>query len=506
MAEVTELITRFSFSGSTRPLEDYNGSLGKGIGLLAGMTAALGVAVVGINKWVTGVSQSLQPLIDLNAQTGVAVEKIQELSFIAEQSRSSTEALYSSISGLAAKIGEAAQKGSEDFSRLGVSVRNANGSVKSTDTVLAEVSSRFKQLGLTMNEQQGFAEALGIDPALLSMMNRTGAEMASLRGEAQRLGVLTADQVKSAQDYNDALGALGFGMESVKRFIAVGLAPELTEMAKDFTDLLAANKDWIVNGIKATVGVLNDMVDALIRLAPFIAAVGAAFLAAKVYTLGFAGALALVFSPAILIAAGIAAVLLVLDDLIVAFQGGKSVIRNFFLEFFGFDIKPLLVGIVEGFKEVLETLKNFGAGVFDSWVEIFSGIGDILAGNFSDGFDKIGEGFSDMVDTWGDLFRSVFSGIFDWAKNAVINIVPDWVLDIIGPDSSGSPSASPGGSQALQPGGGRANNVGQYDSIEQTVIMDIRTADPEKAGKAASDGLQRQLEDARNQTRGRGGS
>jgi len=122
-------------------------------------------------------------------------------------------------------------------------------------------------------------------------MNRTGAEMASLRGEAQRLGVLTADQVKSAQDYNDALGALGFGMESVKRFIAVGLAPELTEMAKDFTDLLAANKDWIVNGIKATVGVLNDMVDALIRLAPFIAAVGAAFLAAKVYTLGFAGAL-----------------------------------------------------------------------------------------------------------------------------------------------------------------------------------------------------------------------
>jgi hypothetical protein len=610
MAEVTELITRFSFSGSTGPLEDYNGSLGKSIGLLAGMGAALGVAVLGVGKWVTGISQSLQPLIDLNAQTGVSVERIQELSFIAEQSSSSTEALYSSISGLGAKIGEAAQKGSEDFSRLGVSVRNANGSVKDTDVVLSEVGNRFKQLGLSMNEQQGFAEALGIDPSLLSMMNKTGEEMATLRGEAQRLGVLTADQVKSAQDYNNALGKLGFGMESVKRFIAVGLAPELTEMAKDFTDLLAANKDWIINGIKATVGVLRDMVDALIRVAPFIAAVGAAFLLAKVYTLGFAGSLALVFSPAILIAAGIAAVLVVLDDLIVAFQGGKSiirdffmeflgfdikpvlegivkvfndvvgtifdgakiifdaiepmvpllavigsafvvaaigpaifagsmaliaspvtaivvgiagivwavgdlskalsggqsVIRDFFLEFFGFDIKPLLVGIVEGFKEVLETLKNFGAGVFDSWVEIFSGIGDILAGNFSDGFDKIGEGFSDMVDTWGDLFRSVFSGIFDWAKNAVINIVPDWVLDIIGPDSSGSPSASPGGSQALQPGGGRANNVGQYDSIEQTVIMDIRTADPEKEGKAASDGLQRQLEDARNQTRGRGGS
>jgi len=469
------------------------------------------------------------------------------------------------------------------------------------------------------------------------MMNKTGAEMATLRGEAQRLGVLTADQVKSAQDYNDALGALGFGMESVKRFIAVGLAPELTEMTKDFTDLLAANKDWIINGIKATVGVLRDMVDALIRVAPFIAAVGAAFLLAKVYTLGFAGSLALVFSPAILIAAGIAAVLVVLDDLIVAFQGGKSiirdffmeflgfdikpvlegivkvfndvvgtifdgakiifdaiepmvpllavigsafvvaaigpaifagsmaliaspvtaivvgiagivwavgdlskalsggqsVIRDFFLEFFGFDIKPLLEEIVEGFKEVVETLKNFGVGIFESWTSIFSGIGDILSGNFSEGFDKIGEGFSTMVDTWGELFRNVFGGIFDWAKNAALDILPDWAVNIIGgagDAASGAASAvgdlasDAGGfisglfnggesdmpmaqpSQAMQPGGGRGNTVGQYSAVEQIVNMEIRTSDPEKAGKAASDGLQRQLEDARTQTRGRGGS
>ena len=530
MAEVTELITRFSFSGSTRPLEDYNGSLGKGIGLLAGMTAALGVAVVGINKWVAGVSQSLQPLIELNAQTGVAVEKIQELSFIAEQSSSSTEALYSSISGLGAKIGEAAQKGSEDFSRLGVSVRNANGSVKDTDVVLSEVGNRFKQLGLSMNEQQGFAEALGIDPSLLSMMNKTGAEMASLRGEAQRLGVLTADQVKSAQDYNDALGALGFGMESVKRFIAVGLAPELTDLTKDFTDLLAANKDWIIDGIKATVGVLRDMVDALIRLAPFILAVGLAFGAAQLATLIFAGTLTLATAPIWLIALGIGALLLIFDDLIVAFRGGKSVIRDWVLEFSGFDITPLLKEIVEGFKEVGETLKNFGVGVFESWASIFSGIGDMLAGNFSDGFDKIGEGFSTMVDTWGELFRNVFGGIFDWAKNAALDILPDWAVNIIGgagDAASGAASAvgdlasDAGGfisglfnggesdmpmaqpSQAMQPGGGRGNTVGQYSAVEQIVNMEIRTSDPEKAGKAASDGLQRHLEDARNQTRGR---
>jgi hypothetical protein len=648
MAVVTELITRFGFEGSLDPLQSYNSSLGKGIGLLAGLAAGLGVAVLGVGKFVTGISQSLQPLIDLNAQTGVSVEKIQELSFIAEQSSSSSEALFSSLSGLSAKVGEAAQKGSEDFSRLGISVRDANGQVKSTDSVLAEVSSRFKQLGLSMSEQQGFAEALGIDPSLLSMLNKTGSEMAALREESQLLGVLTTKQVKSAEDYNESLSKLGFGMQSVKRFIAVGLAPELTEMANDFTSLLASNKDFIINGITATVGILRDLVDALIRVAPFIAAVGAAFLLAKVYTLGFAGSLALVFSPAILIAAGIAAVIVVLDDLIVAFQGGNSVIRNFFLEFLGFDIRPVLQGIadvfgklvsgisggakiifdllepfsgliagvaaafavaaagpaifagalalitspvtlivagiagilfavddlskalsggqsviadffqeflgfdiqpvlvdiIDGFKEVFSLVLGLATGFLATFGGIFSGIGKLMTGNFSEGIADLTDSFSIFVDTIAIAFENVFGAAFDSIKQMALSILPDWAVSLIGgaaegvgnaTESVGNLASEAGGaisglfggatdaisglfgggestmpmaqsSQVFQPGGGRANNLAQSSTVEQNVTMDIRTSDPERAGKAASDGLQRQLEDARNQTVGRGGS
>jgi hypothetical protein len=39
----------------------------------------------------------------------------------------------------------------------------------------------------------------------------------------------------------------------------------------------------------------------------------------------------------------------------------------------------------------------------------------------------------------------------------------------------------------------------QYSLVEQTVEMKISTSDPEKAGKAASDGVQRELNNARNQ-------
>jgi len=96
--------------------------------------------------------------------------------------------------------------------------------------------------------------------------------------------------------------------------------------------------------VEATVEFVVDLVDALKRLAPFILTAGAAFTIATIGTSGFAAALGFLISPAVLITAGILAIALVLDDLIVAFQGGNSLIANFFKEFFGWDIQPILQG------------------------------------------------------------------------------------------------------------------------------------------------------------------
>jgi len=542
MAQVTELITKFSFEGSTSPLKDYNSSLGKSVKLLGAMGAALGMAAFAVAKWASGVSQSLQPLFDLSEQTGVAVASIQELSFVAEQSGSSAQALESSLSGLGAKIGEAAQKGSEDFSRLGISVRNANGHVKSTDTILGEVGNSFKRLGLSMAEQQGYAEALGIDSSLISMLRQTSAETEKLKQRARDLGItLSPEDIKGLKEYNESIAEMDAAMSGLKNKIAVAIVPELEDLAESFSDLLAENQEWIVEGVEATVELVVDLVDALKRLAPFILATGAAFAVATIGTAGFATALGLVFSPA----AGILAALLILDDLIVAFQGGNSVIANLFQELLGFDIQPVLKTIVSGFKEAFKVVTELVTGVVSGIVKIFSGIGDILSGNFAEGFDKIGEGFMETIDSWAEAFRSVFGkigegfmeiidlwaegfrsifgGVFDWLKQKALDILPDWVVKLIGGAGDAVSAAAGiagdvgnwvgglfGGedmiakSQAMQPGGAVTNVGGASSRVEQTVNMEIRTSDPERAGKAASDGLQRQLDDAKTQSR-RGG-
>ena len=369
MAEVTELITKFSFEGSTKPLIDYNSGLGESVKLLGAMGVALGAAAFAVAKWAGGVSQSLQPLFDLSEQTGVAVASLQELSFAAEQSGSSSQALESSISGLSAKIGEAAQKGSEEFTRLGISVRdNVTGEVKKADEFLIEVGKRFKEKNLSIPEQQGFAEALGIDPSLISMLSQTSAEIEKLKQRARDLGItLSPEDKKSLEEYNRSIAEMDSAMSGLKNLIAVAIVPELEGLAEGFSDLLAKNNEWIVDGVEATVEVIVDLVDALKRLAPFILAAGAAFAIATIGTSGFAAALGFVLSPAVLIAAGILAIALVLDDLIVAFRGGDSVIANFFANFGdGWDIQPLLKDIVAVFKEVVGGILGGAKIIFDA--------------------------------------------------------------------------------------------------------------------------------------------
>jgi len=506
MATVTSLITEFKFSGSEQPLNKYNASLSKGIGLLAGMGAAAVASGAAVAKWASGVLQGEQALINLSDQTGVTAERLQELQYAASVSNSSAEALNTSMLELSKTIGDAAQKGSEEFARLGISVRDANGQVKDSDQVLMEVGQRFRQLGLSMSEQQSFAQALGIEPSLINMLNKTGSEMAQLSARARELGTLTDEQTKMAETYNDSMTTMGFAIDGVRRLVAVGLGPELKEMAESFTNLLTENRDWIINGVRATLGVLNDFIDMLGRVWPLLAVGAAAFVALKVATIGWAGALGVLLSPAVLIAVGIAAILLIVDDLIVAFQGGESVIAGFFEEFFGWDIQPVLQGIVEAFNNMVESVTTLITGFVSGIGGIFSGIGNILTGNFEQGLDDLSNSFTIWINSIREAFMNMFGGVFDWAREAAMGILPDWVKDLIGVDSGDSETAKPGGEvdASMKPGGGAQAMMQNNRSVNQDVQININTSDAERAGQAAADGLQRQMEDAQTQAN-RGG-
>ena len=429
MAVVTELVTKFSFQGSTAPLADFNKDLGVSVGLIGAGIAGLVALSGAISAFVITTLSGADAVGQLAINSGVAVETIQELGFAASVSGSSTAALEGTIDSLSQTIGQAAQKGNEDFARLGISVRDVNGEVKTADTILGEVGQRFKDLNLSMQEQQSFAQALGIDSSLLQLLNKSSEEMLLLRKRARDLGVVTKKQQASIIAFNDSFTTLRFGMDAISKQISIGLSPSIKEMADRFTDFLAANKDLIADGFQSFAEGVGVILDALIRLRWVLAAVGVAL-----------AIVAAIMSPitftVLAITAGIVLLLAIIDDLIVAFSGGESVIRDFFLAFFGFDITTLMQNYVKSFKLGIEGIKML-------FIDLFSFV--------NKGFDKI----SNVAST-----VSNFLGI--------------------GPEPS--------------PGAGATNN-----SVSQAVTIEIKTDDPLAAGAAVNDALQGQLENANTQ-------
>ena len=525
---VQDLVTKFSFTGSDAPLKNYNQSLSGSIKLLGGFVLGLEAAAGAFAFWADGVLGGVESLDQLSKVTRIAVSDIQELNFVAGQTQSTSAAMESTLRSLGSTIGSAAQKGSEDFARLGINVRDANGEVKNADMILDEVRQRFQALGLSIQEQEHFASALGIDSSLLQLMGKTNSEMASLRDRARELGTLTAEQTEQADLYKKSLNSMWFSLNSVKQLVAVGVAPEMSNLADSFSDLLAANKEWIVDGIQTTIKWSGNLLDALSRLLPVFTLAAGGFLVMKIAALGFGTVMGIIFSPLVLWTAGIAAGLVILDDLIVAMNGGKSVIADFFQEFFGVDVVPVLTGIVDAAVYVAGQLKDIWVSVGDFMQDIFGGIGKLFSGDFIAGIDDIWNAFKNLATS---LYDIVFAPLFDSIGKLIAGMLPDWALKIIGlpvaprpayvekylpaptfvPEPEGyflpagsdfvpepatgafTPESIPFGAGT---GGSTTNTSNQ---VSQDVDIHISTNDPEAAGRSVQDGLQRQLDNANTQ-------
>lgn len=412
MAIVNEVITQFSFEGSTQPLVNYNSSLGKSIGLLASMSAAIVGAAGAMAAFVTSTTQSIDPMIQLSRSTGVAIGAIQELGFAASVTGSDAQTLQGSIVGLSEKIGEAAQKGGEEFARLGISVRDLNGEVKTADQVLLEIGKRFNDLDLSLPERRSFAQSLGIDPSLVQLLSLTSSELDKTRAKARELGIVTKEQADAAASLNDSMTTLKFGLDGVRNSVAVGLAPQIEDITAGFIDFLAANREVITNGISKVIEFTTALAKAVTRLMPVITGVIGIFGAWKIASIGLGAVLATVFSPVTIITAAIVGLALVVDDLIVAFNGGKSVIADFFQEFLGVDIVPILRSAVDDAAALFSHLSN-------SVGETFSAIGGIIetfSSLFKGEFSSVGDFVSALIPNMTKLFDNLFGGVLSAAK------------------------------------------------------------------------------------------
>lgn len=220
-----------SVRGGFNELRNAAGSLS---GVLAGIGASLSIAA--FSSAIKSAIDYADQLNDLAKSTGIAVETLGGLGYAAQQTGTSLEAIAKGSSKLATLMADAAaggEKANAVFGAMGVSVRNADGSLKSIDDSLFEIADRFEgyQDGAEKAAlaNQIFGERMGAQ--LIPLLDEGGEKLRELVGEYQKYGGITAETAARADAFNDALAKVQLMGGALWRTIASALLPTLQTLA-----------------------------------------------------------------------------------------------------------------------------------------------------------------------------------------------------------------------------------------------------------------------------------
>ncbi|MBP6018800.1 MAG: hypothetical protein KA735_04860 [Burkholderiaceae bacterium] len=408
-------------------------------------TAVVGV-VGGLTAAVTGffgkALDGLDDLANLSKDTDTELAYIQKLGYAAQLSGSSIEAANGSVKGLSQTIGEAASglgRGKAAFEAYGLSAKNADGSVKSVGEVLEDVQDKMAKLSKA--EQLSMLSKLGIDQSMIGLLNSSSEAMGTLFQEAEDLGLVTAAGADAAGEFNDTLSQMQMVMGAIRTNIAVGLAPQLTNIVGRLRDWLIRNKELIREGINKAVTVILALWRAIMRAIDVVDKIISKTIGWKAALVILGGALlwfnktmllAFATNPITLIVAAIAGLVLLVDDLITFMEGGESM----------FDWSwaiPIIKEVSQAIDEISAVLQAFWDTYGQNVLDGFGGLWEFVKGFVAWLGNAIAAVFNFMTgDFDGFLSRSQASleglkQMFDGAVEYIKNLFIIW-LGLLGVD------------------------------------------------------------------------
>jgi hypothetical protein len=341
---------------------------------------------------------------------GITMEAYQGLTFAAKLNGATQENINKALPQLAKRAAEAAdgmKKQARGFRRLGVSVKDASGNLKSADRLFLEVAD-----GMVNLKDKGRRTQIAMD-----LFGRTGATLMPtfLQGakgikkamlEAKKLGiVMTATQAKIAEDFNDELLRTKAVLKGVRNQIAVRLLPAITKNLKAFQewakegDNLEKTLNRIIIAAKGLAVALSLVV--AVKIGQSLATLVAVTKKAVFWTRLQGKATLIAWAPYIALAAAIAAVVLVIQSLIVWSRGGKSAVGDL-IEHFGLADKARK--IVEALKGAWVAFVAFLPAVGRHLLRVLGAMDKLLTALWN----EFGADLTDLGKAMVALFREVY--------------------------------------------------------------------------------------------------
>lgn len=376
MAVVDELVTILGVKlaggalGMLKSFKDGIADASRHITFL-GLSVTAAATVTGL--FIKGVADEAASLDKLSQKTGISTDAIQEWQYAAKKSGVDAKAVTNDLVALQKTMSSPIPgQFNTTMAMFGVSARNSNGQLKTTDKLLEDMADKFK--GMSAQRAAQWASKFGISDDTLLLLRKGTVGIEELRKEAHKLGgIIPQDSVKIAANFNKKLAELQFSIRGITSQVAIATIPAISRLVDGFKELIENNREFISLGLQSLMGGIVNGFDR------FLEVVGKIFDKFKPLT---------------------------------------DAIKNFLPEMEGTELVTHLVtgaltGLLIIFSPLIAKFALIGAAVLAATV-LFEDFFTFL----ESGGGVTGKLFDAFAERWPDLFNSL-SKLWNWLKNNI---------------------------------------------------------------------------------------
>lgn len=223
-------------------------------------TAIAGLAIGAVFKKL---SSDIDQLAKDSGKLGISVQSLRELQFAADQSGVSAETLGKGLERFSRSISETALgmgTAKRSFEDLGISVKNTDGSLKTSEQVLAEVADKLQGVGSDADKVRIAFDLFGRSgTALLNTLADGSKGIADAREEFKALTFeLSPEKVAAVEAANDQFSKIGDFLKSAGQAITAILIPALARMTTFIVIVALKAVRTLVSGFRT---VINSVID-----------------------------------------------------------------------------------------------------------------------------------------------------------------------------------------------------------------------------------------------------
>lgn len=437
-------------------VEDLGNTIKWASGLIAGASAALGALVVSTN-------QETAEMSNLAASVGLSAETLEALTGVVKNVGFESDRVVDLVEEMNNKFGEMAGLG--EMTAVEESLKILN--LEFTNLKKLKPEEQFQEIidaALKLEDAQQAVSAVdmlmgGEANKILGFLRSQDTTLEQLLERYKAINVLNEEGREGAKRFTMIWGQFTGVLQSILQLFSGLVGDAIAPMVNEFLDFVAANreliqtkvKDWaltfvsVLKGlwsiIRETVSFLSPLVEKVGGLKNAVKLLGLAFAAVKIakFLAAFKAVAALakfkslitfLASPAGILAGLLVVLGLVIEDLVVYFQGGESALGKLGVKISDFienNIEPLITDLTGLSKEefrmqfvdTVEGLINlFTVGIPQALDTATNALADFFTALFDENatttekIQVIWEGLGSFFGTWFEALKSYYTFLF----------------------------------------------------------------------------------------------